>query len=180
MLERFLTVDLFAALFLLPQLEQTALYMDLNTDLGCWRCISIYEPTLSSACIKEMRGIQGLDWFPGLFWFLFCQPAPVALLAPWPLRAKTLPSNPRGTVDSLEFLLQVDQGKPTYGCSLPVGGTRWYIPRSTTPNTQNHQRATDCMHDPSSVINMHCTGTSTGRQVNPGHCKLSPVGSNMS
>ena len=64
-LESFLTIDLYASLFLLPQREETALQLDLDADLGCRRCISTYEQNLSGARIKETRGIQGLRWFPG-------------------------------------------------------------------------------------------------------------------
>ena len=41
-LEKCLTVDLFAALLLLPPLEKTALHVDLDPHLGCRRCISTH------------------------------------------------------------------------------------------------------------------------------------------
>ena len=137
LVKELLKADVFDILVLLCSQQMTGLDLNLYAHLRCQRNFSIYKQDSVNIHCKEAEDIWVLGWclfFSFFFWF--CQPVPTALLAPQPLRAKTLPSNPRGTVDSLEFSLQVDQGKPTYRHSLPVGGTRWYAPRSTTPNTQ--------------------------------------------
>ena len=63
-LEKLLTVDFYATLFLLPQWEMTALHIDLDADLGRRRCISTNEQTLPSARIKQNEGHTGVALVP--------------------------------------------------------------------------------------------------------------------
>lgn len=117
------------------------LHLDLSTDLGCWRNISIHANTLFSVLIGELRDIQALCWCPGGFFFLFFlffwltnSNSATNTLSP---RTRALPTNLSGTIHSLEFLLQVNLGKPICRHSSCVGHTRWTSPCDSCPHPKS-------------------------------------------